>query len=114
MTLLKKSPVSVAADRGPKSKQIPKCKVTTILATLPKSGGARIFKYLAEQHRPCSTAELASNCAVGNVSAAVSKVNHWLAYSGLAIANYAPTVPFQNRYGDKSPMHVWQIVGTEQ
>lgn len=110
----KKSPESAATDRGSNSKQIQRLKVTTILAKLPKSGGARILRYLADQGRPCSTAELASNLAVGNVSDAVLKVNRWLVGSGIQIVNHAPLTPFQNRYGDKSPMHVWKIVEVKQ
>ena len=114
MTQTKKSPVSAATDRGSKSNQLSRQDINIVLANLPKSGGARIFKYLAEQSRPCSTAELASQLAVGNVSAAVLKVNQWLVECGLLIVNYAPNPPFQNRYGDKSPMHVWRIVGVDQ
>jgi len=113
VTLTQKSLASVAAEQGSKSNKTQRKQINIILDRLPNSGGTRIFKHLAEMGRPCSTAELASACAVGNVSSAVSSVNQWLTGTGLTIINYAPNPPFQNRYGDKSPMHVWQLLGVE-
>ena len=104
-----KSPDRLAPVRGFKLK-ISQRKITTVSGLLPNTAGARVFHYLAEAGRACTTAELASHCACGNVSAAVSSIHDLLQEHGLLIVNCLPSPPIKNRFGGTSMMHLWQLV----
>lgn len=70
----------------------------------------RVFTYIDATGRP-TTAEIAANCACGNVSDAVLRMNPELAGYGIEIAHRYAGIP--NRYGEHCPMHWWWIVDVE-
>lgn len=111
MSQTQKSP----AATGPICKaKISRRKISTVSALLPNTAGARIFRYLADAGRACSTAELASQCACGNISAAASTIRDLLQEHGLLIVNCLPTPLFKNRFGSTSLMHLWQLVEADR
>tara|TARA_R110001592_G_C13182613_1_gene751109 strand:+ start:3746 stop:4108 length:363 start_codon:yes stop_codon:yes gene_type:complete len=59
---------------------------------------------------PSTTGALCSACSIGNLSDAVIKMNPALKRSGLLIINYAPPKPLVNVFGEKTPVHMWELV----
>ena len=113
MSQKRQSPAPAGTGRGFKLK-ISQLKINTASAMLTNTAGARVFHYLAEAGRACTTAELASHCACGNVSAAVSSIHDLLQEHGLLIVNCLPSPPIKNRFGGTSMMHFWQLVEADR
>lgn len=86
-------------------------KLSLALAETKSKAGRRITEYLADKHRPCSTSELCRQCSCGNISAAVSCLNPTLESYGFKIVNFAPHTPIENKFGERSPMHLWVLIG---
>lgn len=68
----------------------------------------RLVEYLAH-HPDALTAEIARDCACGNVSDAASRANLILETLGFAIVGKLPTPPTKNRFGQVSMQNRWRI-----
>ncbi len=78
------------------------------LRELPKGRCRRLVAFLLKSG-PCTTAEIASVCAIGNVSDAVLSALPALQRHGLAI-EHGHRCGLKNRYGEPTLMHVWRLV----
>ena len=78
--------------------------------TLPYgfSQAQRMLRYLSE-HPNASTAEVAANCAIGNLSDVARKANRYLATRNLFISCQRPVSRFANRFGEPSRMFMWGL-----
>ena len=65
-------------------------------------------------HGSVTTGTLASNCQIGNISAAVAKLQPMLNLHGLHIRNYPPKAPIQNRYGERTKVNLWELLPIEE
>lgn len=65
-------------------------------------------------NHPLSTAEIASYCAIGNVSDCMIRLREDLASFGLGIEKIEPKPSLKNRFGDPSPMAKWRLVSLNQ
>jgi len=68
----------------------------------------RMLRYLAV-HPNASTAEVAANCAIGNLSDVARKSNRYLAIQNLFISCRRPARRLANRFGEPSRMFQWGI-----
>jgi len=68
----------------------------------------RMLRYLAKQPN-ASTAEVAANCAIGNLSDVARKSNKYLAMRNLFISCRRPASRLSNRFGEPSRMFEWGI-----
>lgn len=73
--------------------------------------GKRAVRHLVE-NGIASTADIAGNCAIGNVSDAVLRVQPQLQKHGVCIAHTHPQ-GFTNRFGEPTPMHLWWLALVE-
>lgn len=55
------------------------------------------------------TLKLNQNCAIGNISDIAATVNKRIAKHGWFIACQKPLIPFKNRFGQPSQMHLWAL-----
>ena len=56
------------------------------------------------------TADIARDCAIGNISAAANLIRPALQKRGLAIIAQLPDQLIQNRFGEPSMSHTWKLV----
>jgi len=68
----------------------------------------RMLRYLSE-HPDASTAEVAANCAIGNLSDVARKSNKYLATRNLFISCRRPASRLANRFGEPSRMFQWGL-----
>ena len=68
----------------------------------------RMLRYLAN-HPNASTAEVAANCAIGNLSDVARKSNKYLAVRNLFISCRRPAARLPNRFGEPSRMYQWGV-----
>jgi len=68
----------------------------------------RMLRYLAN-HPNASTAEVAANCAIGNLSDVARKSNKYLAVQNLFISCRRPVSRLPNRFGEPSRMFQWGV-----
>ncbi len=73
----------------------------------------RMLRYLAN-HPNASTAEVAANCAIGNLSDVARKSNKYLAIQNLFISCKRPVRRLPNRFGEPSRMYQWGIYRTDE
>ncbi len=73
----------------------------------------RMLRYLAE-HPNASTAAVAANCAIGNMSDVARKSNKYLAMRNLFISCQRPVKRQLNRFGEPSQMFEWGIYRTDE
>ena len=57
-----------------------------------------------------TSGEICHACSIGNLSDMVIKINPLLKQYGLAINNHSPAVPLINSFGEKTPVHYWELV----
>jgi len=74
---------------------------------------SRMLRYLAV-HPNASTAEVAANCAIGNLSDVARKSNKYLAVRNLFISCRRPVRRLPNRFGEPSRMFEWGIYRTDE
>jgi hypothetical protein len=70
---------------------------------------ARLLKHLLHNGRDTG-GSICSKCSIGNLSDTVIKLNGHLEEFGVYIVNYPPEVPIQNRFGEETPVHYWELV----
>ena len=73
----------------------------------------RMLRYLAVNPN-ASTAEVAANCAIGNLSDVARKSNKYLAIQNLFISCQRPASRRLNRFGEPSQMFEWGIYRTDE
>jgi len=73
----------------------------------------RMLRYLAA-HPNASTAEVAANCAIGNLSDVARKSNKYLAVQNLFISCRRPVSRLPNRFGEPSRMFLWGVYRTDE
>lgn len=73
----------------------------------------RMLRYLSE-HPDASTAEVARNCAIGNLSDIARKSNKYLAKRHLFISCRRPASRLANRFGVPSRVFRWGIYWTDE
>lgn len=71
-------------------------------------GARRMVDYLFI-HGRASTAELARETGVGNLSDTANKIRPALLAVGLKLVAERPERPIRNRYGENSEQHIWRI-----
>lgn len=85
--------------------------IARLKKTLPRLSKARARLALHLFHKgPCTTGRLCSACSIGNLSDAVIKMNPSLRQAGLMIINYPPPKPLLNSFGEKTLVHLWELV----
>jgi hypothetical protein len=70
---------------------------------------ARLLKHLLYKGRDTG-GSICNKCSIGNLSDAVIKLNRHLEAFGVHIVNYPPEVPIQNRFGEETQVHYWELV----
>lgn len=87
-------------------------RLTQAFLKLPKGRVTRLVSFLILSTNP-STACIASICSIGNVADAAILANEVLSRYGLQIIHYPPKPRIQNKFGEVSMMHVWELVDLE-
>jgi len=70
---------------------------------------ARLVLHLAHK-KPNTTGAICHACSIGNLSDMVIKITPLLRKHGLVINNYSPANPLINSFGEKTPVHYWELV----
>jgi hypothetical protein len=82
--------------------------VKSVLPSLSKAR-RRLLHHLF-LNGPSTTGTLCSACSIGNLSDAVINTNPVIKKAGLMIINYPPPKPLVNVFGERTPVHVWELV----
>lgn len=68
----------------------------------------RMVEYLAN-HPGATTQQVASDCAIGNLSDVAHKANPHIYKAGYFIGCQRPVTPINNRFGEPSGMFLWGL-----
>jgi len=63
--------------------------------------------------KPNTTGAICHTCSIGNLSDMVIKITPLLRKHGLVINNYSPANPLINSFGEKTPVHHWELVALD-
>jgi hypothetical protein len=109
-TLQRKAAYKTQPNHNKKS-QIDQEVTKRLKCVMPHLTKIRIRLVLHLFHKkPNTTGEICHTCKIGNLSDMVIKITPLLRKYGLVINNYPPASPLTNSFGEKTPVHYWELV----